>query len=517
MPDSSPRAADYALTASTVTHLSPVEDVPPRLLGPSPGLPRLFGEYELLEEIARGGMGVVYKARQVALNRIVALKMILSGSLAGQEERHRFQTEARAAAMLQHPHIVAIHDVGEHEGQAFFVMEFVAGKNLTQRLAQDALPGPLAAHYMEKVARGVHFAHQRGILHRDLKPPNILLDELDQPKISDFGLAKVFGPQAGGPAHVSEHTRTGTVMGTPSYMAPEQADGRTGELGPSCDVYGIGAVLYELLTGRPPFKAESSLETLLQVLHQDPAPPRLLNPNVDADIEAICLKCLEKDPALRYRTAEAVADDLHRYLQGEPVSAGSVNLIDRVSRTLASSKHDKEFRAWGYGLVLFAFIIFGAHAITTLLLEAGVTPWVSFWAPRAVQFALLGTVFLRFRRHQFLPTNSAERLLWAVWSGYLAGFLFTGWVTHELGLEHQECYGITAILTGMAFFVMGAHVWGWCYVIGLLFMVIAPLLVKLPNPNMAPLWFGTLWGIALLTIGYRYYRMGRQATEERTG
>jgi serine/threonine-protein kinase len=420
--------------------------------------------------------------------------------------------------MLQHPHIVAIYDVGEFDGQAFFAMEYVPGKNLTKRLTQDALPGRLAAHYMEKVARAVHFAHQRGILHRDLKPPNILLDELDQPKISDFGLAKVFGPQpGGGPAHVSEHTRTGSVMGTPSYMAPEQADGRTRELGPSCDVYGIGAVLYELLTGRPPFKAESSLETILQVLHQDPVPPRLLNANVDADIEAICLKCLEKDPALRYTNAETVAEDLKRYMQGDPISAGSVNLLDRVSRTLASSQHDKEFRAWGYGLVLFAIIIFAAHAITTLMLEAGIDRGLSFWIPRVAQFLMLGIVFWRFRPHTLLPTSSAERLLWAVWGGYLVAYVSMGLVLAMLGQDHLHSYGAMAVLTGLAFFVMGCHVWGWCYTIGLVFMVAGPLFVKLPNLNLAPLAFGSLWGLALLTVGFRYHRLGQQAQEERTG
>jgi drug/metabolite transporter superfamily protein YnfA len=280
----------------------------------------------------------------------------------------------------------------------------------------------------------------------------------------------------------------------------------------------MGAVLYELLTGRPPFKAESPLETLLQVLHQDPAPTRILNPNVDADIEAICLKCLEKDPKLRYPTAAALADDLQRYLQGEPVSAGSINLLDRVGRTLAFSQHDKDFRKWGSGLILFALVIFVAHAASSLLLQRDADPLIAFWGPRIVQFALLGLIFWRFRPHTLLPTSSAERLLWAVWGGYVIAYLNLGWVVERLGHDHLDSYGASAVLSGLAFFIMGSHVWGWCYVIGLAFMFAGPFLVGLDHPKQAPLWFGALWGLALLVIGMRYYRMKPTANDaERTG
>jgi serine/threonine protein kinase len=515
----SPEPVPSTVDASTLTHVPAIGDVELTSEGPAGALPRLLGEYELLEEIARGGMGVVYKARHVALNRIVALKMILSGGLAGREERQRFHLEARAVARLQHAHIVDIYDIGELEGHAFFTMEYIPGQSLSQRLRNDALPGHLAAYYMEKVARAVDYAHEHGILHRDLKPPNILLDAQDQPKITDFGLAKVFGPQpGGGVAKIQELTRSGAVMGTPSYMSPEQAEGRTDELGPASDVYSIGAVLYELITARPPFKAESTLETLLQVLHQDAAPPRILNPNVDADLEAICLKCLEKDPTLRYSSAAALAEDLERYLHGEPVSAGSINLLDRVSRTLAFSQHDKQFRAWGAGLLLFALVIFAAHAVTTLLLEKSVSASVAFWIPRIAQFTLLGLVYWRFRPHSILPTSAAERLLWAAWGGYLIAYISMGWVVERLGHDHLSSYGPTAVLAGLAFLVMGSHVWGWCYVIGLGFMAFGPFLVGLDNPNLAPFWFGVLWGVALAIIGLRYYRMGQPSDDtERTG
>ncbi len=254
-----------------------------------------FGDYELLEEIARGGMGVVYKARQMSLNRPVALKMILAGEWATPEARQRFRAEAEAAANLQHPNIVAIHEVGEHEGQQYFSMDFVAGKNLAELVRGNPLSAERVASYVKTIAEAVHFAHQRGILHRDLKPQNVLIDADDRPRITDFGLAKRVETDSG-------LTRTGDVLGSPSYMPPEQASSRPDELGPPSDVYSLGAILYELLTGRPPFRGVTPLETLCQVIQSPPVSPRKLNPDVPQDLETICLKCLEKRPQQRYHS-----------------------------------------------------------------------------------------------------------------------------------------------------------------------------------------------------------------------
>jgi hypothetical protein len=239
----------------------------------------------------------------------------------------------------------------------------------------------------------------------------------------------------------------------------------------------------------------------------------LLNPNVDADLEAICMKCLEKDPTLRYPSAVALADDLQRYLHGEPVTAGSINLLDRLSRTLAHSQHDKEFRHWGFGLMLFAAIIFLSHLGTSLFLLAGQPDWLSYWVPRVVQFTLLGVVLWRYRTQSLLfPTSSAERLIWAVWIGYLLAFLFmTLILEREMGLNHLATYALSTLLSGLAFFVMGGHVWGWCYVIGLCFMLVSPWMAHYRESQWSPAWFGALWGIALLTVGLRYWRMGRAA------
>jgi eukaryotic-like serine/threonine-protein kinase len=280
--------------------------------------------YELLEVLGRGGMGVVYKARQVGLKRLVALKQLRWEAMAGPDDLIRFRKEAEAVAQLRHPHIVQIHDVGRREGLPFFAMELVAGGTLAERLTKGPLAARVAAQLVATVARAVEHAHQAGILHRDLKPANILLaPDLDTPKIGDFGLAKWVDDD-------SLKTRTGMILGTPSYMAPELATGSVNRVGPATDVYALGAILYETLTGRPPFKAASALETLDQVRSFDPPPPRKLQPGVPRDLQTICLKCLEKDSRRRYASAQELANDLERFLSGAPVVARSIGPTERL-------------------------------------------------------------------------------------------------------------------------------------------------------------------------------------------
>jgi WD40 repeat protein/tetratricopeptide (TPR) repeat protein/predicted Ser/Thr protein kinase len=276
----------------------------------------------LVSKIAEGGMGVVYQARQLSLNRTVALKMIRAGPYASKEFVHRFRVEASAAAVLQHPNIVAVHEVGVHEGQHFFSMDYVAGKNLAQLAAAGPLAAQRAARYVQKIAEAIHYAHQSGILHRDLKPSNVLIDPNDQPRITDFGLAKQLNSE-------SSATLTGDIMGTPGYMPPEQASGNRGAVKAWSDVYSIGAILYHLLTGRAPFAAASLEATLHQMLHQDPVSLRLLNPAVPRDLDTICLKCLEKEPAKRYVSAQLLADELTRFLNKEPILARPISTLGK--------------------------------------------------------------------------------------------------------------------------------------------------------------------------------------------
>lgn len=296
-----------------------------------PDLPRRFGDYELLEEIARGGMGIVYKARQLSLDRFVAVKMLLLGQYATDEFIHRFRVEASAAASLQHPNIVAIHDVGVHQGQHYFAMDFVDGPNLAQIIRDHPLPPKRAAAYVKAAAEAIHFAHERRILHRDLKPSNILIDSSDQPRITDFGLAKrLDASMSGGEAF--QLTLTGQTLGSPNYIPPEQASVQRGKIGPRSDVYSLGAVLYHALTGRPPFVGQTLADTLQQVLNHEPVAPRLLNTRVPVDLESICLKCLEPESPRRYSTAQELADDLTRFLQGEPTHARPVTHGERAWR-----------------------------------------------------------------------------------------------------------------------------------------------------------------------------------------
>ncbi len=512
--------------ASTLSAIAPIppENAPATTLTDIPAPPG----YEILDELGRGGMGVVYRARQTSLNRIVALKMILSGCHAGEHDLVRFRAEAEAAACLRHPNIIQIYEVGEVAGQPYICLELADAGALSNRLHGTPLPARDAAQLMATLASAMQTAHDAGILHRDLKPANILLSPESKvqgpkskdlgpwtfdlgrfaPKITDFGLAKHFRDCPPG----REQTQTGAIMGTPSYMAPEQAAGKTKQLGPAADIYALGAILYELLTGRPPFRAETPLDTVMQVLEREPAPPRLLNHKVDRDLETICLKCLEKDPQRRYASAQVLADDLNRYLNGEEVSARSFNLLDRLTRTLDRSQYDVDFRGWGNMLLVFAVIVLVCHTATFAVVHSNL-PEHTTWLTRFIEFAILGAVFWRYRPRTLLPTSTSERQLWTIWIGYFAAFgimnlvLFLMRTFHYMQPGHETVHGWrvlilyppTAILSGLALFVMGSSYWGRCYAIGVIFFVLAALMPL--RLDWAPLLFGLGWSGTLAAIG----------------
>lgn len=296
-----------------------------------------FGNYELLEELGRGGMGVVYKARQKDLNRVVALKTILSNQFASEEEVRRFYLEAQAVARLQHANIVSIHEVGQHLGQHYFTMDYITGGSLANRRTQNQQPSPYddlvhVASMMLQVAQAVEYLHSKEIIHRDLKPSNILIDEQGIAHVTDFGLAKVFDAVHQGAEEKEAQTQSGTIVGTPGYMSPEQAAGQLEAISVRSDVFCLGIILYELMTGVSPFKENSPLDSLVSVIEGEPPLPRSLNPEIPVALELICLKCLEKDPELRYQSARAFAEDLERFVAGEPVEAQPAGLRHTFQR-----------------------------------------------------------------------------------------------------------------------------------------------------------------------------------------
>jgi mono/diheme cytochrome c family protein/tRNA A-37 threonylcarbamoyl transferase component Bud32 len=317
--------------------------------------------YEILAELGRGGMGVVYKARQTKLKRLVALKMILAGVHAGPKELTRFHAEAEAVARLQHPNIVQIYEVGEYQGRPFFSLEFVEGGSLAQKYRGQMLSPRAAAELIATLARAIHYAHQRGVIHRDLKPANVLLQShpgapgqsvgLEVPKITDFGLAKQVDREI-------SNTQSGAIMGTANYMAPEQAWGKAKQVGPAADIYSLGAILYELLTGRPPFVGETPMDTMLRVMAEEPIAPARLVGGIPRDLETICLKCLNKAPTGRYTSAEALADDLQRFLEGQPIVARPVTALGRAVRWV--KRHPALSSAAGIFLCLLLLGLVGA-------------------------------------------------------------------------------------------------------------------------------------------------------------
>jgi serine/threonine protein kinase len=461
------------------------------------------GDYEIIREIARGGMGIVFEARQISLNRPVALKMILAGQLASETDVRRFYFEAEAVANLDHPGIVPIYAVGRHEEQHYFSMRLVEGGSLAREVPRFRDHPVSAAQLLTTVARAVHHAHQRGILHRDLKPSNVLIDREGRPHVTDFGLAKRVETDSG-------LTQSGAIMGTPSYMAPEQVAGNQ-DLTPSADVYGLGAILYELLTGRPPFRAETPIDTLLQVMERLPAPPRLMNPNVERDLETICLKCLEKDPQRRYVDAEALALDLERYLAGESICAKSVNWLERVDSALRRGQYDVQFLAYGPMLWSFALVELLIEIILNFVILTNQPVWL-FPLIQVSRVVCFGLIYWRFRPSGVLPARGVERLLWSTVLGYIAtGFVLAfsyrlgaGWTTAiELNL-----YPLMAALTGMAFVVLGSSYWGRCYAFALAFYGLA--LFMHVDLRWSPIEFGFAWFAVLIMIGNRLRHLGKE-------
>jgi serine/threonine-protein kinase len=473
---------------------------------PDAGPDERFAAIELLDEIGRGGMGVVYRARDVYFDRLVAVKRLLRGDPASPGDLARFAAEARAAGRLEHPHVVPVYAAYSHEGQPYLVMRYVAGTTLARRLADGPIPAAEAARLLAPVARAVQHAHDQGVLHRDLKPSNILIDADGRPLVSDFGLAKRVGVA---PGEVESLTQSGAVLGTPGYMAPEQAGAGRGPVGPAADVYALGAILYQMLTGRPPFLAATPLETLLLVREQDPVPPRVLNPRADPDLEMVALKCLQKSPEQRYPGAAALADDLDAFLAGEPVSARSTSLRALVGRLLGETHHAPVAENFGALWMLHSGAMIAFYGLTNWLLLRGVTDRWPYVLIFTVGLGAWASVFWTLRRRGG-PVSFVERLLAHVWGSGVVGINLLFLVEWLKGLPVLSLAPVLGITSGMLFMIKGGILSGSFYLqAAATFLTVFPMVWF---PRYAPLVFGTVSATCFFLTGLRAHLRRRRLT-----
>jgi eukaryotic-like serine/threonine-protein kinase len=518
--------AQVAQVCARPSELTQTLDRPRPVDPPSGALPRTFGDYELLEELGRGGMGVVYKARQKSLNRIVALKMLLHGDAASADDRTRIRAEAKAAALLKHPNIVAVFDVGECDGRDYFTMPFIEGMSLAHLLAEGPMPPRDAAQLVAAVAHAVHHAHQQGIIHRDLKPGNILISEpgfrtsdstqptqeirnpkseIRNPLVTDFGLAK----QLASPQH--SLTQTGAILGTPSFMPPEQAASNRGAIGPASDVYSLGAILYNCLTGRPPFQAANRYDVIFMVLEQDPVPPRLLNPKVDRDLEIICLKCLQKSPELRYESAAHLAKDLEAFLAGEPLSIRPSELRDLIGRLFRPTHHITILENWGGLWMAHSLFTFLLCLLTWGLQQGGVTNRLVYMSLWSAGVMLWGGIFWHMRR-RIGPVTFVERQIAHVWAAGVSGtfgVLVLEWLLDRPVLEFAPIIGV---LAGMVFLCKAGILSGMFYfaVAGLF----SAALLMTHFRSEAMLIYGVTLAACYFVPGWIFYRRRRATQRE---
>lgn len=473
-----------------------------------PELPRGFGGYELLEELGRGGMGVVYRARQKSPDRIVALKMVLRGDAASANDLARFRAEAEAAAKVLHPHIVPVYEVGEQDGRPYFSMKLIEGTTLARRLADGPLPSRQAAEMLIPVCRAIADAHRQGVLHRDLKPSNILIDREGRTYVTDFGLAKRLTPDNADGSLSGGLTQSGAILGTPGYMAPEQAAGQRGEVSPATDVYALGAILYAMLTARPPFQAPSALDTVLMVLEQDPLPPRMLNPKADADLELIALKCLQKPAELRYRDADALADDLQAYLANEPIAARSSHLSQILTRAFRETHHAAVLENWGLLWMWHSAVVCVLCLVTNAMQFRQVDqrwPYVALWGFGVGAWA---AIFWELRRRSG-PITFVERQIAHVWAGStLASTLLFG-LEGLLNLPVLTLSSVLPLIAGSVFLVKAGILSGKFYVqAGAMYVVafVMAALHRFPRYDYGLSVFGVAMGLCFFLPGWKYWR-----------
>jgi serine/threonine-protein kinase len=430
--------------------------------------------------------------------------MILAGQLAGDNDVQRFQTEAEAAASLDHPGIVPIFEIGEHDGLHFFSMGFIEGQSLEERLHAGPLPPIEAAESVRSIAKAIAYAHSRGVIHRDLKPSNILVDLDGQLKVTDFGLAKRVQGDSG-------LTATGQILGTPGYMPPEQAADSSKQVDEQSDLYSLGAVLFALLTGRPPFQAASPMDTLLLVLDQEPIPPRRLNSRIPADLESICLKCLQKDPRLRYESVDDLTQDLQRFLDGEPVAAEGTSTLGRAwSSMLRETRHIEVMNKWGKVWLWHAAQILVLFLLTNLLVwlkTDSPLPFIGLWAIGLL--SLLVPIWF-YRLRTMSPLTPIERQLGQVWGMFVLAVLVTGVINHLMGFAPLMLLPLAVVECGLAFGCMAAILGGSFYPMAFLCLVLSVVMTL--KPEFGPLAFGLTFAVGLFMPGWKFSRDSRPSS-----
>lgn len=479
-------AAKEQLSGSTTTEIAI-----PRL-----ELPCEFGGYTLQAEIGRGGMGIVYRATRVNDGEEVAIKMTLKGDFASDTEKQRFDSEAIAAAKLDHPNIVPIYEVGEHQGRSYFCMKLIQGQSLSERLTRGPMPPQRAASVMAEVSDAIHYAHQQGILHRDLKPSNIMLDDDGKAYVADFGLAKEATQRM-------SLTRSGAVLGTPSYMSPEQAAGDRGQVGVVSDVYSLGAILYHMLTGRPPFLGSSPVETILMVLEQDPVVPRALNRRADRRLEMIAMRSMQKPQDLRYQDAGELGIDLHAFLRNDSIAASEGRFGQVIGNVFRETHHAVILENWGLLWMWHSLVLMVACLATNMLFWLGDENRIHYWLMWTLGLGAWAIVFWTIRRRMG-PVTFVERQIAHVWAAAMCCVAFLFPLEATLDLEILALAPLLSVVAGMVFLVKAGILSGSFYIQAAT-MFLTSIVMAL-YPPIAMTLFGFVSGACFFFAGLKYYR-----------
>lgn len=470
-------------------------------------LPTVVGDYELIEELGRGGMGVVFRARQISLDREVAVKMILRARLASESDMKRFLAEASASAGLRHPNIVPVYEAGDIEGRPFFSMQLIEGQTLAQRVASGLLPQREAAKIVADIARAIALAHENQILHRDLKPSNILIANDGTPLVTDFGLAKQIGSGF-------DLTRSGMMVGTPAYMSPEQASGRRNLVGPASDIYSLGSVLYFALTGRSPLVADTPMEMVMRVVEQEPTPPRALRPGLDRDLEMIVVRCLQKPIDLRYDSAAALADDLEAYLADERVAARSGRFNQIVARVFRETHHATVLENWGTLWVWHSMVLLVAGLLTWLMEYQGIKNrgfYVIVWT---VGLGAWAAVFWKLRQRMG-PVTFIERQIAHVWGASMVAIAMLFPIECWLQMPVLTLSPLLGVISAMVFIIKGGMLSGVFYVQAVALLFASFLMTMFPA--YAHLIFGLISAACFFIPGFKYARRRDVGTLESEG